>query len=242
MSVRLRRTRRGVRLAEAGAVISEVLRRPGPTHSVFDVLAAAVAALGRGPRVVLLGFAAGGMLGPLRALGHAGPLVGVDLSREGWSVFRKLCGRWAGSVRLERAEAGSWLRGRRGRFDVIVDDLSVVGPAGVTKPEVSLAELPDLAPRRLAPGGVVVVNLLPVPGMHFAELEAAVGRAYHEVRVVHLAEFENRILIGGGAALPPARGLSRALGAALRSIGSSTGRGLAVRTLRRPRPRARRVS
>ena len=238
----MRRTPRGVRLADAGAVISEVLRRPGPTHSVFDVLAAAVAALGRGPRVVLLGFAAGGMLGPLRALGHAGPLVGVDLSREGWSVFRRLCGRWAGRVRLERAEAGSWLRGRRGRFDVIVDDLSVSGPDGVTKPAVSLAELPELAPRRLARGGVVVVNLLPVPGMRFAELESAVGRGHREVRVVHLAEFENRILIGGGRGLLPAHDMSRALGAALRSIGSSMERGLAVRTRRSRESGAGRLS
>jgi spermidine synthase len=231
MSVRLSPTARGMRLAEAGAVISEVLRRPGPTHSVFDVLAAAVATLGRGPRVALLGFAAGGMLGPLRALGHAGPLVGVDLSREGWPVFRRLCGRWAGRVRLEHAEAGSWLRGRRERFDVIVDDLSVTGRAGVTKPTVSLGELPPLAARRLARGGVVVVNLLPVPGMRLAEIEAAVGRAHREVRVVHLAEFENRILIGGGDDLASARGVSRALGAALRSIGSRTARGLAVRSI-----------
>jgi hypothetical protein len=234
MSMRFRRTARGARLVASGAVISEVLRRPGPTHSVFDVLAAAVAVLGSGGRVALLGFAGGGMIAPLRALGHGGPIVGVDLSREGFPVFGRLCGRWAGGVRLERAEAAAWLRGRRSRFDVIVDDLSVAGPEGVTKPAVSLVELPALVSARLAPGGVAVVNLLPVPGMAFAAVEAAVARAHAEARTVHLADYENRILIGGAAGLPAASEVSASLRSALRSIGSSVGRRLSVRTWREP--------
>jgi hypothetical protein len=223
-----------MRLVEAGAVISEVLRRPGPTHSVFDVLAAAVWLLAPGPRVVMLGFAAGGMVAPLRALGHRGPIVGVDRSRRGWAVFRRLCSRWAGAIDLQRADAAAWLRGRRGRFDAVVEDLSIAGPSGVTKPAASIAELPRLVASRLDARGVAIVNLLPVPGLRWGELEAAVSCGYRHARVVRLARFENRVLIASARPLPAARTLSLGLGRALRSLGSSPGRGLSVRTVRTP--------
>jgi len=218
-----------MRLIEGGAVISEVLRHPGATHSVFDVLAAAVRVLAPGPRVALLGFAAGGVVAPLRALGHRGRLEGVDLSRAGWSVFRRLCGRWAGPVVLHRAEAGQWLRRRRGRFDAIVEDLSVRGRAGTTKPQATVDDLPGLLAARLGPGGVAIVNLLPVPGWPRSKLEAAAGRAYRDVLVVQLESFENRILIGARGGLPASRDVARELRRTLRSIDSALAHGLSVR-------------
>jgi hypothetical protein len=57
--VRIERTRRGARMIEGDVVLSEILARPGPTHSLFDLLAAAVTALSPGPRLAVLGFAGG---------------------------------------------------------------------------------------------------------------------------------------------------------------------------------------
>ena len=54
-------TKHGLRLSQHGVVISEMRATPGPTHSVFDVLAALVAVLMPAGRIGVLGFAGGGM-------------------------------------------------------------------------------------------------------------------------------------------------------------------------------------
>src|SRR5262249_25485667 len=72
-SLKVVRTRRSVRLVDGPDLVSHLRTTPGPTHGFFDLLAACAAAfapgdLARAPRVLLLGFAAGGILAPLRAL------------------------------------------------------------------------------------------------------------------------------------------------------------------------------
>ena len=210
-------------------MISEILSAPGPTHSVFDLLAAAVVVVRGGSRVALLGFAGGGMVAPLRAMGFAGTLDVVDLDDRGERIFRAVSGAWRGPVRFELGEASEWLRRRSGRFDAIIEDLSVVGPRGVTKPEVSVGRLPRLVRSRLAPGGVAVFNLLPVKGWTWPELIACVGSPFRERRVVSFADFENRVLVAGRV-LPSARQLSAGLREALGSIGSKTVDRIGVRT------------
>jgi hypothetical protein len=212
-------------------VISEILSAPGPTHSVFDLLAAAVVVLYAGPRVALLGFAGGGVVAPLRAMGFTGRLDVVDLDDRGERIFRAVSGGWRGPVEFELGEASEWLRRRSGRFDAIIEDLSIVGPRGVTKPEVSVGPLPRQVRSRLAPGGVAVFNLLPVKGWTWPELVDRVGRPFRERRVVSFAEFENRVLIAGRV-LPSARELSAGLRKALGSIGSMTADTIGVRTSR----------
>src|SRR5262245_16741215 len=136
--LRIVRTPWGARVVQAGTVLSEVLAAPGPTHSLFDVLAAAVTALTPGPRVALLGFAAGGIVAPLRAMGFPHRLEAVDLSLEGEKLFRELSGAWAGRVSLAHADAAVWLGARRGRYDLIVEDLFLEGRSGMIKPRASV--------------------------------------------------------------------------------------------------------
>ncbi len=211
-------------------MLSEVRCAPGPTHDLFDLLAAAVVALAPGPRLALLGFAAGGVLAPLRGLGWSHPVEAVDLDLGGVALFRELCGSWAGRVRVEQGDALDWLVRRRRRFDAILEDLSVPGVEGGTKPPVSLDGLPELIPRRLAPGGVAVVNLLPVPGMGWGEIAAAAGAHYPARLLVEFELWENRVLLGGEA-LPPAREAGRLLRERLRLLGSRETHRLRVRTL-----------
>ena len=222
-------TRRGVRLIEGDAVISEILSAPGPTHSVFDVLAAAVVVLDGGPRLALLGFAGGGVVAPLRAMGFNGALDVVDLDDRGERIFRNVSGAWRGPVSFELGEASEWLRSKRGKFDSIIEDLSIVGPRGVTKPEVSVRALPRLVRSRLNSRGVAVFNLLPVKGWTWPELVESVGGPFRERRIVSFTEFENRVLIAGRT-LPSARQLSVAIREALGSIRSKISDGIAVRT------------
>jgi len=137
-------------------------------------------------------------------------------------------GAWRGPVTFELGEASSWLRRRRGKYDAIVEDLSIIGPRGVTKPEVSLGRLPRLIRSKLAPSGVAIFNLLPVKGRTWAELVASVGGPYRQWKVVRFAEFENRVVIAGRS-LPDARTLSISLRECLESIGSRVAKGISVR-------------
>lgn len=227
------RTRRGIRIVQRGLVLSEIRTTPGPTDSLFDVLAATVAALAPGPDVAVLGFAGGGLVAPLRAMGFGHPLQAVDLSLEGEALFREHSGPWAGEIAVHEAEASRWLCARHRPFDLILEDLSTEVGRDVTKPAVSLGALPALMRKNVGPRGVVVTNVLPVPGLTWQDLLARLaapwrGRGVRRL-VVHLEDWENRVLLCGR--LPTARRTSATLKRHLRALGSDQAEGLAVRTL-----------
>ena len=225
------KTRRGARLLQGDVILSEILAQPGPTHTLFDVLAACVAALAPGPRFALLGFAGGGMIAPLRAMGCAHAVDAVDLDRAGERIFRELSGAWTGAVRLAQSDAVPWLRDRR-PFDVIVEDLSVDSPAGTVKPYASFDELPQLVCDRLTPRGVAIINLLPLPGTAWNALLMRVALPHARACVLTLDEYENRFVLAGRA-LPTAAEISRRVRRALHAIGSDQEKRIAFRTLLR---------
>ena len=227
--MRIVKTRRGVRLVEHGLVVSEVVRDPGPTHSLFDSLAAVIAALSPGVRVAVLGFAAGGLVAPLRAMGFGHPLEAVDLSLEGEQIFREHSGPWVGDVRVHEDDAVRWLRRSRRRWNLILEDLSVPVDRDTTKPAASIQTLPALMKSRLAEGGVAAFNVLPVPGYAWKHLHRRIAEPWGSAQVVEFDEWENHLLLAG--ALPTARKTSRELKRHLAAIGSDQADGLQVRTL-----------
>jgi len=222
------RTRRGITLVQGRDVLSETLAAPGPTHGLFDILAACIVAhLPKGPdarprsraRVTMLGFAAGGVVAPLRAMGYGGRVDAVDLALGPAALFRELCADWAGDVRLQEADAAAWLEGRRQPYDVILEDLTVPTPKGATKPPLCFETLPALISRVLSPGGVAIVNVLPVPGMTWEALQGRLSLPARSVQVVQCADFVNRVLLWGEA-LPLAQVTAGAARDALRRIRS----------------------
>lgn len=229
--IRTVRTRRGARLVQDDAVLSELLRRPGPTHCFWDVLAAAVVGFSAGPRFLMLGFAAGGIVAPLRAAGWEHPVEAVDLSTDGLDLFEEMTDGWGGDVTVHRGEAVDWTRRRRRRYDVVLEDLSIPGPAGVTKPAATAEPLPALIARRLAPGGVALINLLPVPGWTWKALLPAAARPWRQALVIGCHEYQNRILVAGDR-LPTARAAGARLRGTLRALGSRMHEQVTVRTLR----------
>ncbi len=235
--MRIERTKTGVHLRHGRHLISELPGRPGPTHSVFDVLAAAAVAVAprAAGRLAMLGFAAGGTVAPLRGLGFSGRIEAVDLSLAAVPAFRRVARGWAGEVTIDRADALAWLAARGGRFDVVLEDLSVAVPGDVTKPRVSWERLPERMARKLSARGAVIVNVLPVAGLPWTELLRRIAAPFREGRVLHLDEFENRLLIVGRS-LPPARRLRSLVEAHLRALGSRQAGRIHVRTL--PRGRA----
>jgi hypothetical protein len=227
--VRVLRTGYGARLLEGNVVLSKVLSRPGPTHELFDVFAACVRLLAGGPRLAILGFGGGGMIAPLRALGFDGPVAAVDARAEGTRLFRRLARRWAGEVEVSHQEAVAWLKRRR-VFDAIVEDLTIPGVGGATKPVESFSVLPRLMRSKLSVGGVVVINALPVTGLGWAALSEHLTRPFRRARVVRYAELENRIILAGDH-LPSAARISLGLRAALRGIGSREAQRITVHSI-----------
>jgi len=212
-------TRRGLRLSQHGVVISELRTSNGPTHSVFDVLAAVIAVLKPLGRVGILGFAGGGMMAPLRALGVQSTIDSVDLDRAGYDLFRKYCSEWVSGISWQQADAVEWLRQQAPEFGLLMDDLSISSDGDVIKPSITWNLLPELIRERLRPGGVAVFNLmLPPHGTWNPDLKRIAG-GFGTARIIELDEFENRILIAGGD-LPSARTLGVGLREALRRLRS----------------------
>ena len=97
--------RNGVWFVEGDIVLSEVLHEPGPTGDIFDVLAASVVVLSPGRRFALLGFGAGGIVAPLRALGSSHAIHAVDLDLQGEELFRRTARYPVGEVNVDQRDA-----------------------------------------------------------------------------------------------------------------------------------------
>lgn len=227
-SMKITKTRNGLRLSQHGVVISELRTSAGPTHSVFDVLAALIAVLHREGRVGVLGFAGGGMIAPLRHLGVVSRIHSVDLDRDAYDLFLRHCPAWAKGVEWDHADAQAWLRRQAPNFGLLMDDLSIARGGDVFKPDLCWQSLPGLIRQRLKPGGYAVFNLLrPACGAWNPDLRR-VADAFAATRLIELDEFENRILIGGDE-LPSARVLGAVLRQALRRLRSRQAERIRVR-------------
>ena len=213
-------------------MVSYVVRQPGPTGSIFDVLAACVATLCPGPRFALLGFAAGGIVPPLRALGFNSPIEAVDVSLDGEKVFRRAVTFPHHDVHVTQDDAASWLKRIRRRFDLILDDLSVLHTDyGVVKPKVSLTILPTLVANRLSESGIGVFNAVPSPDRSLLKLLSGFASPFRKTLVLSLDDYENRLVIAGRD-LPGARCLSQELRLQLRTLGSKQATRFSIRKFR----------
>lgn len=223
-------TKYGLRLSQHGVVISELRTSPGPTHSVFDVLAATIAVLALGDRIGVLGFAGGGMIAPLRELGVDAVIDSVDLDRAGYDLFRQHCPQWTRGVNWQQADAVAWLREQLCNFTLLMDDLSVPQDGDVFKPAVSWKVLPKLMRSRLRAGGFGVFNLLPAPGGTWNSDMKGIVDLFRTSRLIALDDFENQILITGDT-LPTARELGSQLRQSLRVLRSRQSGRIQVRTI-----------
>jgi len=225
----IRPTKHGLRLSQHGVVISELRTSPGPTHSVFDLLAALITVLAPAGRLGVLGFAGGGMIAPLRGLGTEAVIDAVDLERSGFDLFRQHCPQWTGGIKWQQAGAVAWLRQQPADFGLLLEDLSVPCAGDIVKPAISWQVLPALIRRHLRPGGVAVFNLFPPPGGKWnPEFQEIVG-LFKTARTIRFDTFENRLLVAGDA-LPTARKLGRDLRDALLQLGSRQARRIHLQT------------
>ena len=226
----LQRTPGGARLVQNGSVLSEVLSQPGPTDSVFDVLAAAMN-LSTGNRAGILGFAGGGVIAPLRAMGGQHAVSGVDLDDSGYNLFCDVSDDWQGAVKFTKEDATQWLRSRRTPFDVLLEDLSIPRDGDVFKPDVSIDTLPRLIRSKLKPGGLAVFNLLPADDRTWTEMTKRVSDPFrHGIRIT-FESFYNQVLILGSRPFSDAREVSRRIRASLTAIQSAMSSDIQIRAM-----------
>jgi SAM-dependent methyltransferase len=157
----VRRVRDGLELRVEGTLAS--LRRPGRalTGVVWWALAAPVLLVERArPRVLLLGLGGGSVARALRELAPAAEIVGVERDARVLRLARRHFGLDRIGVEAAVADALAYLRRRRRRYDLIVEDLFVGPSRSVRKPEWLLGAGYRLIRARLRAGGVVVSNTI----------------------------------------------------------------------------------
>lgn len=208
----------GIRLAQGEVVLSELRLLPGPTHSVFDVLASLMHRLAPPGEVAVLGFGAGGIMAPLRALGWDRSLRAVDVDATGHRLFQQWCPAWAEGVDWRESDATAWLRGQRRPFACVLEDLSEPRDGDVHKPVDCWRTLPRLIRRRLGPGGVALFNLVPDADGSWPGLDEVLCLYPCFVEVCY-GEYVNRTLVAGRR-LPGTGVVGRWLQADLRGMGS----------------------
>jgi hypothetical protein len=232
--MRIVESSRGAHLIHDGHTVSFLPALPGTTGSIFDVIAGLVATLAPPDSpIAMLGFAAGGTVAPLRALGTSGRIEAADLSTDAVPTFTRIARDWAGDVEVTEAEASRWLRSRRVRYGGLIDDLSMQVPGDVTKPEVSWTVLPPLMAARRRVDGISVHNLLPVTGLSWRSLIGHVVRDQPSAIEVRSSDYDNRIVVSANV-LPGARALGRELERLMTHLNSPLAGTLAVRTIAGP--------
>lgn len=232
--MKLIRTANGLRLSQHGVVISELRTSPGPTHSVFDVLAALLLVFPAQGRIGLLGFAGGGMMAPLQALGHRELIHTVDLDASAYQLFCQHCPEWVRLVRWAQADAVEWLDRQRSQFGLLVEDLSIPHQGDVVKPDICWSILPKLIRQRLHPAGIGIFNLLPPASTSGTHQIRDIATRFTTARVIDFQDFQNRILVVGEN-LPPARRLGSQLRLVLKKLRSRQAGRIQVARISPPR-------
>jgi predicted O-methyltransferase YrrM len=175
--------------------------RPGEiaTHCVWDAVAAPILWLSpkRRRRILILGLGGGSVARLARALAPDAEIVGVEFDPEVVRLARRHLELDSLDVRVVIADAFSWLKTARGRFDAILEDIFVGHGDAVHKPDWIPEPGHRLARARLARGGVFVSNTLD----EHAEVARAMRAAFPALVTIGTEDYDNRVLVAGSEGL-----------------------------------------
>ncbi|MBP7146280.1 MAG: fused MFS/spermidine synthase [Acidobacteria bacterium] len=172
------------------------------TGYAWDALSAGCLLRGGGPprSVLMLGYGGGTIARQLRAFVPVIRIVGVEIDAQVVAAARRHMGADETGAEIVVGDAYAYLDRSRERFDAIVDDLYLTGASDVERPRIPAGGTLELLRGRLAPGGVLVANLITDEGGHRADrraARAAFAGAFREVRTVTPPHGLNEILVGG---------------------------------------------
>jgi len=225
--IEVRKGRRGRELRIDGTFASWYDPALPVTGSVWDALAVPLLALPprRRRSVLVVGLGGGSVARVIRALAPGARIVGVEYSRDVLAAARRWLDLDALGLEVVVGDAHRYLARSRRRFDLVVEDVFVGRGRNVHKPDWFPEPGLGLAAARLAPGGLLVSNTID----EFPAMSRALRRLCRTRVCIGVEDFDNRVLVGGGAALS-----ARSLRAAVRRepILAATLPRLSFRTLR----------
>lgn len=171
------------------------------TGLAWDMIAAA-SLLGKSnpPRsILMLGLAGGTAFRILRHLLPDCQLTAVDIDEEIVDLAKEHMGMDELGVEVILGDAYAWLKANRRRFDVVIDDIYLAGITDVFRPQHCDVRMVRDLKRAMAPGGVLVVNLVTGPG-HRA-MQSSTRRCLREefpvLRAIQSTEAQNEVLVAG---------------------------------------------
>ncbi|GAA5484168.1 polyamine aminopropyltransferase [Haloferula sargassicola] len=186
----------------AGAVHAWWHRDRFLTGLAWDNLAAAALLRPDGPprSVLMLGLAGGTTPRILRQLVPEVEITAVDLDPAIIELAREHMRLDDTGMTIHIADAYEWAAGCGRTFDVVIDDCYLAGEDDVFRPERQPERLIETLRPLLAPGGLLLANLVTGPGHRRLQtrMRAAFRRAFPEVRSVTTPDSLNETLAGGG--------------------------------------------
>jgi SAM-dependent methyltransferase len=149
--------------------------------------------------VLLLGLGGGTVARQLRHFLPGVRIVGIEIDQGVVDLARRHL-HLDEAVEVHVADAYDWLASATETFDAVIDDLFLTGATDVVRSRVPEGDTLALVRRRVAPGGVVVANLITDVGDHNTvrrKTRSAFRDAFASVRVVKPPRGLNEILVGG---------------------------------------------
>lgn len=170
----------------------------------WDALSVACLLRHDGPpkSVLILGMGGGTVARQLQTFIPGVRVVGVEIDPGVVDVARRHMHMTAD---VHVTDAYEFLRTSTEQFDAVIDDLFLTGATDVVRARVPEGETLALVRSRVAPGGVVVANLITDMGEHSAvraRARAGYKAAFGHTRVVTPPRGLNEILVGGDRVRP----------------------------------------
>lgn len=192
----------------AGAIHAWWHEKKFLTGLAWDNLAAGALLRPAGPpqSILMLGLAGGTAMRILRQLLPEARLVAVDIDTEIVALAELNMQLDKLGIEIHFGDAYQWVAQCREKFDVVIDDVYLAGRDDVFRPGKSDSGQIKALKRLLAPGGLLLANLVNGPGHRAMQMRtrAAFREGFAVVRSVTTPDSMNETLVGGKEVLAAA--------------------------------------